>query len=69
MTTSKPKTPKPDGFTKEELAAFVITAGIFAGPYGKVVMDSTGREQLEGVADTALQMFDILVERIAARHA
>lgn len=61
--------PPSPGFTKEEFAAVVITGGIFAGPYGKVVMESTGQDQLEAVADTALDMYSVVQRRIQARAA
>lgn len=57
------------GFTKSEIAATLITAGIFAGPYGKVIMDSTEEHKLEDAADVALKMFDKVLERISARSA
>lgn len=57
------------GFTKQELAAVIITAGIFAGPYGETVMKSTGKKSLAHVADAALDMFDVTLDRIHARAA
>jgi hypothetical protein len=57
------------GITKEELAAIVITSGVFAGPYGQIVMESKSKDALEGVADAALHMYDVLLARIEARHA
>ena len=57
------------GLTKQELAAVVITGGIFAGPYGKDVMEARGRKALEKVADAALDTFDVVLERIHARAA
>jgi len=80
MTTKKSKAAEapafpaqPDavsvGFTKQELAAVVITAGIFAGPYGKDVMEARGRKGLEKVVDAALDTFDVALDRIHARAA
>ncbi len=70
-TKKEPAFPVPPqaGFTKEEFAAVVITGGIFAGPYGKVVMESTGTDQLEAVADTALDMYSMVQRRIQERAA
>jgi hypothetical protein len=47
----------------------VITSGVFAGPYGQIVMESKSKDALEGVADAALHMYDVLLSRIEARHA
>lgn len=60
---------KSAGFTKQELAAVFITAGIFAGPYGETVMAVRGRKALEKVVDAALDTFDVTLERIQARAA
>lgn len=74
MTTRKTK-PLPDPapalwFTKEEFAAVVITSGVFAGPYGKTVMEAKNPEEaLAGVAEAALNMYAVLLKRIEARHA
>lgn len=74
MPTRKPKPTPPSplalGFTKEELAAVVITAGVFSGPYGKTVMESEKPlETLAMVAQAALSMYDVLLQMTEARHA
>lgn len=55
------------GFTKQELSATLITSGIFAGPYGKVVMDSRDPKKLKFVAKSAVDQFDAVLEEIHAR--
>jgi hypothetical protein len=79
MATRKPRAEAPAfpaqpdaasaGFTKQELAAVFITAGIFAGPYGETVMLAKGRKPLEKVVDAALDVFDVTLDRIHARAA
>lgn len=69
--TKEPAFPVPPspGFSKEEFAALVIASGIFAGPYGKTVMDSTAPDMLDAAADTAIDMYEALIRRIKARAA
>lgn len=77
MSTRKPKIPDPafpvptfaQGFSKDELAATVITAGICAGPYGEQIMTSSDPLKFDEVAEAALVLFGKVLERIAARHA
>jgi len=55
------------GFTKQELAAVVITGGIFAGPFGKRVLMAAEKSDLAPFARAALDMFDVVLEEIHAR--
>ena len=55
------------GYSKVELAAVVITAGIFAGPYGRVIFESTDPEKLNAVADTAIDQYEVVLAKVVAR--
>lgn len=57
------------GFTKQEIAAVLITGGIFAGPYGKEVMDSREPDKLKFVAKSAVDTFDAVLVEIHGRAA
>lgn len=54
------------GLTKREAFAAVVTMGIFAGPAGQVILDSHDASALQGVADVAFHMADMMVSRGAA---
>lgn len=57
------------GYSKVELAAVVITAGIFAGPYGRVILESTEPSKLASVADTAIDQYEFVLAKIRDRWA
>lgn len=76
MPTRKPKSPpeavKPAfvvadaqntdfaGLTKVEAFSAVIAMGIYAGPSGRVILDSTDDAMLERVAETAFRQGAVL---------
>jgi hypothetical protein len=53
------------GLTKIEAFAAVVAMGIFAGPSGRVILDSNDDSMLERVAETSFRMGAVMAAHAA----
>lgn len=76
MTTKKsgkqPAYPVPadavaPGQTLAQRSAITLAGDILAGPHGDVIMNNRSREVLVFAADAAIDLYEVVQERLAAR--
>lgn len=55
------------GQTVAQFSAFTLAGDILAGPYGATIMESRDREVLVHAANTAIDLYEVVQERLVAR--
>lgn len=55
------------GQTVSQVSAIALTGDILAGPYGATIMETKKRDVLVRAANTAIDMYEVVQECLAAR--
>lgn len=55
------------GQTISQHAAFTLTGDILAGPHGDVILNDRSREVMVFAADAAIDLYEVVQERLIAR--